>query len=165
MQTAGESLTLYLERGLIMSKKFLLISALVLCLVISGCQVQKTNVTLSSPIEFYSPVMSSVPGFPIEIEVDAGTDGPYEHTFAIKTDHGILLEWGADMKVRDKGKAFVTKSTTIYWSPFDTELGLAEEAMIEVSATVTADGYNSVAVQKISITKGDDGMYYINKGK
>ncbi|MDX1357895.1 MAG: hypothetical protein R3232_03595 [Clostridia bacterium] len=144
-----------------MSKKLLFISALVLCLVISGCQVQKTSVTLSSPIEFYSPVMSSVPGFPIEIEVEAGTDGPYEHTFAIKTDNGILLEWGSDMKVRDKGKAFVTKSTTIYWSPFDTELGLAEETKIEIAVTVTADGYNSVTVQNIRIKKEDDGMYYI----
>ncbi len=143
-----------------MKKTFNLILIVFLVFSMNGCSIPKVTVDISSPIEFYSPVMSSVPGMPINVEVNVISDDTYEISIEMETDHGTILEWGSDMKVNDLGRSVTYHDGTRYWSPFE-EAGLADSAEIDVKVTVKGNGFDSVVRTNVKIVKNADGMYII----
>jgi len=70
---------------------------------------------IDEPIAAYSPFMSRVPGFPIELSFP-------DSKISVTVDYGTILFWGEDTsdKVLEKGQTITFNSPyTIYWSPLD----------------------------------------------
>ena len=147
-----------------MNKKFLVLATVLLIIVMTGCSIPEVKVEVSSSIEFYSPVMSSVPGLPINVNVEVSINEPYDISIEMKTDNGTILEWGSDMKVNDMGQSVIYHDGTRYWSPFDEELGIAQSAEIEVKVTVKGTGLKTIVRQNIHISKNSDDMYILDPG-
>lgn len=147
-----------------MTKKVIIIVLVFLLVLAAGCSYPKVKVDISSPIEFYSPSMSSVPGLPIDVNVNVKSDKPYELSIELTTDNGTLLEWGNDMIVKDKGKSIMYQEGTRYWSPFDVNHGIATGAEIDVIVTVSGSGFDSVTRMNVKIIKDDDDMFSLNEG-
>lgn len=84
------------------------------------------------PLGKYSPLMSSVPGFPIRIVAEEAD------IIAITVTEGNLLLWSpSDSKVIQKGRSMKTTSGTIvYWSPLEEgeEHSLSQSATVSVTA-------------------------------
>ncbi|MFD0589193.1 hypothetical protein ACFQZE_14420 [Paenibacillus sp. GCM10027627] len=109
------------------------------------------------PLGQYSPLMSSVPGFPIKV-VSTDTD-----QISLRASDGQLLFWNpADSKVINQGKeAIVKPGDIIYWSPIVAgEHGhAAEEAELEITAYKDK---KKIGSSKIEIKTEGNGWY---KGK
>ncbi|WP_419871554.1 hypothetical protein [Candidatus Pristimantibacillus sp. PTI5] len=92
--------------------------------------VMKPNVLL--PLGTYSPLMSSVPGFPIRIDAEDA-----DRIEVIVTE-GVLLTWSpSSPKVVHKGKSMQTATgNTLYWSPIDenNEIPFAKKSLVSVIA-------------------------------
>ena len=83
---------------------------------ITGKSNESIQVEITTGIEKYSPIMSSVPGMPLNVTVK-GMD-----TTKLKcrwqAQNGALLLWSPpDFKVQNKGKTVLTNSQTVYWTP------------------------------------------------
>lgn len=150
------------ERGLAMNKKLPLLIILVLLVILAGCGI-KVVAHITSPIDSYAVFMSSVPGYPLEVELDISGDKPDKITIKIETDNGSFLEWGIDMKVRNIGKAIEYTDSTVYWSPFDEETGIARTAKIIVTTSYmrTIGKVTSTSIRNIYSDK--DGIYTFKK--
>ena len=142
-----------------MTKRLLLMVLVISLLAATGCSGMKVDVDISCPIDFYSPMMSSVPGMPIDVVVTVPDDRDYDVTIIIEADFGTMLEWGSDMKVNAMGKSVKYHEGTRYWSPFDKEIGIAQSAELDIKVTVKAEGFDSVTRTNAHIKKNEDGMY------
>lgn len=79
-------------------------------------------------IGFYSPIMSSVPGFPFKCQ---GKD-VVSADFVV--DNGQFILWGADYRITDAGKQVSTEAgVAVYWSPLDSSSQLAQSATITIT--------------------------------
>ena len=111
----------------------------------------KPNVEVNLP--FYTPVMSSVPGFPFIITTSDET-----LKTSVQVDNGRLLKWDRKIGiVTDLKTVTLENGETIYWSPFDEsfENKVADKATITVTAT---DGLKNYGTQTINIVS--DGLHY-----
>lgn len=119
----------------------------------------KPNVEL--PLGKYTPIMSSVPGLPLQIgssEADS---------ISVIAEHGTLIEWSpTTSKVIVKGKKVSIKpGTTLYWSP----MSEAGELVRDPSTMITViayDGKKEIGRRQIEIrldeksTGSDPHSYY-----
>lgn len=116
-----------------------------------------SSLQVAFPLDKYSVVMSSVPGFPIEISEDHNN-----FPLIIATSSGELLvkEGSAGKQVRSSGASLELKEgNTIYWSP------LAATPVSETSITVTSQSqHQNSAIKPVSIhiSQDQDGFYKIN---
>lgn len=144
-----------------MSKKLFLISSMVILIVLTGCLSTEIYAELTSPIDMYAPFMSSVPGFPLEVELEFKGTKPKEISIKLETDQGIFLEWGSDMKVRDKGKSVDYTEGLVYWSPLDGFEGIIQAARIKLIVSYQIDAGNKTHTFLYFIDRDDDGMYVL----
>jgi hypothetical protein len=85
----------------------------------------------NKPVGSYTPLMSSVPGFPFELAFK-------NSKITIEVDCGNILLWGDDtnQKVIDKGKNITLSSPCkIFWSPLDGESSNPNKAIMKISFT------------------------------
>lgn len=85
----------------------------------------------------YSPLMSSVPGYPFEFSYS-------DAQIRLMVDHGQLLTWNeeGDFKVNGVGQSYtIDGSGKIYWSPFsDNSTGYESIEAANLSFEVAKDG-------------------------
>ncbi len=99
----------------------------------------------------YSPLMSSVPGFPFRFNTEDDCE------IEVSVDTGILCRWDIQNGIVTQcGKTTsCAKGEILYWSPLTGNKELAENAIITVTAT---DKGKTVGEQTISI-KSDNFIY------
>ncbi|MCM3785641.1 hypothetical protein M3231_21985 [Neobacillus mesonae] len=125
--------------------------------ILSSVNEDSSSLQISFPLEKYSSVMSSVPGFPIEIS-EENTAFPLK----ITASSGNLLLMGGSTgnKVISHGESLqLEHGDMIYWSP------LASPPVSEAVITVTGQSLyqNSAAgTTSIRISQDKDGFYKIN---
>lgn len=158
MPTDEESLIYIWERGLGMTNKFTIHILLVLLIVLTGCGI-KVVPHITSPIDSYAVFMSSVPGYPLEVELDIKGREPDEIVIKFKTNNGVFLEWGDDMKVRNFGKAIDHTEGIVYWSPFKDGTDIAKSAKITVTISYMGTVGRVTIVTVKNIYSDKDGMY------
>lgn len=104
----------------------------------------------------YSPIMSSVPGFPFRFDTEEG----YETQVSV--DNGTLCRW--DMQngiVMDEGSSTnSTQGEVLYWSPLTKDGELVENAVITVFAIIEG---KPIGGRRIFITS-EDGIYSAHVG-
>lgn len=163
MQMAEENRILFWGRRLRMTKKLQILILFVLLICTSSCGKLWVEPVIFSPIEIYSPAMSSVPGFPLEVELKI--DGETPHVFSIKltVNNGSFLDWGDDMVVSNLGKTADYKGKPIYWTPFEDNGKLADRARITVVVLYMEKIGEAESKATINIYKDKDGMYTFNK--
>jgi len=112
-----------------MKKMFvILLLILLMNIVLIGCEKQEEEskinlVEVIMPIEEYALTMSSVPGLPLQINIDSNTkkDGL---SIEISVQMGTLIKWDDTSKVVKLGDKALLKyeDQTIYWSPIVDDL-------------------------------------------
>ena len=98
-----------------------------LCLVLyvallAGCQQEKVEVFIHTGIDYYSPLMSSVPGMPLERNFKT-KDSIRNVRYHWKTDYGDFLEWNHNVKVI--GKSLINHGERIYLSILHEETNIS----------------------------------------
>ena len=146
-----------------MKKKILLCFCL-LAIVISftSCRRDKFEIVIESPLEFYTPVISSVPGFPLRVIVpDDSYIGGY--LFKWKTDIGKFIDWEDDGRVISLGKQALVTENEIFWTPLDGSEFEKGDANLEIQM-IRADGGTVDSRAKFTITVNDEGLYFLVTG-
>lgn len=97
------------------------IISLILCLLIIpvsilGCNEKKAEVIIKPEINQYSPLMSSVPGIPLNAEFK--TEGKNKKVkYHWTCEEGIFLNWvQGSWKITELGKDIKNDGEKIYWS-------------------------------------------------
>ena len=97
------------------------IISLILCLLIIpfsilGCNEKKAEVIIKPEINKYSPLMSSVPGIPLNAEFN--TEGKNKKVkYHWTCEEGIFLNWEqGSWKISELGKDIKNDGEKIYWS-------------------------------------------------
>lgn len=142
-----------------MTKKLLILILFVLLVCTSGCGKLWVEPVIVSPIEIYSPAMSSVPGFPLEVDLEIDGDTPRVFSIKLTVDNGSFLDWGEDMVVSNLGKTADYKGRTIYWTPFEADGKLANRARITAVVLYMEKIGEAESRATIIIYKDKNGMY------
>lgn len=102
----------------------------------------------------YSPMMSSVPGFPFHIEFIRMA----VQQIQVSVDNGTILIWEpTGGTVEDKGKSYIYQTgDTIYWSPLSKDSVLSKESKLTISA-IKND--SEIMKAEILIKELDDSEY------
>lgn len=105
-------------------------------------------VSLSSSVEEYSLIMSSVPGLPIDITAHEINDN---YLMNVKLTNGTFLRWEDDYSITDLGSKIYLElvDDTIYWSPSEDKRG--SDIIIKLvnkttNNLVATDSYNIIEV-------------------
>lgn len=118
---------------------------------------QYSSLQITFPLDKYAMVMSSVPGFPIEITEENNT---FPLTVTASSGKLLVMEGLTGNQVRSSGTSLeVKQASTIYWSP------LASPPVSEATITVTSQALysNSTAGSaSVHIVQDHDGFYKIN---
>ncbi|MHB1151473.1 MAG: hypothetical protein ACYCWE_14130 [Eubacteriales bacterium] len=153
----------YLLRFLLLSTKDNIESDVIRCLaMLSTAEITEGNLyhfNIDLPIDYYTLVMSSVPGLPFTIKLN--NDGKVNYN--ITATKGTLITWEDNGEI----KPFVNgseygESITLYWSPLESDGSMAEETPEEGIAAVitvtvnTPDNHEG----KRELTITSDGLYY-----
>ncbi len=120
-----------------MNKKLFILISLAIIITLTGCTATKVIPHITSSIDQYAVIMSSVPGFPIDVTLDIRGNEPDDIVIELETENGDFLEWGSDMKVRHIGKRIEYTGETVYWSPFTGENSFAGDTIINVKVIYT----------------------------
>lgn len=142
-------------------------SAIIICVLllflIASCSERKFDVRIESPLEFYTPSISSVPGFPIRaILPDEAYYG--EYVFKWTTDNGKFLDWGVDGRISPLGRQAILNNNEIFWTPLEASETMVEKASLEIQI-IRIDGGNVDSRLKFSIRQQDNGMYVLDSGR
>ncbi|MCA0758729.1 hypothetical protein KP806_27100 [Paenibacillus sp. N4] len=113
----------------------------------------KPNVEL--PLGNYSPIMSSVPGLPLQIgssEADS---------ISVLAEHGTLAEWSPPAsKVINKGSnASIKPGETLYWSPMS-EASEWEENPSTLITVIAYKGKKEIGRRQIEVRVNEDNPLY-----
>lgn len=148
-------------------KKYILL--MILVVLMFGCENEVSNTAesiisdevlsflvfdeyldVSTPIDHYHLVMSSVPGLPIDLKV---LKDETEYTINISCSGGQFLSW-EDSIIEPLRKEVIVgyMDFIVYWSPFDDDVVENTDILIEVKQD---DKVIAKAVYHISLT--DDG--------
>lgn len=146
-----------------MTKKLPILILFILLIFTSGCGKQWVEPVIVSPIDIYSPVMSSVPGFPLEVELEIDGKTPFIFSIKLTTNNGNFLEWGDDMKVTNLGKSAEYKGKAIYWTPFDDGEKMADRAKIKAIVLYREKIGEVASSTSINIYINKDNMYTFKK--
>ncbi len=113
---------------------------------------------ISVVLPSYSPLMSSVPGFPFEFKTKV-TDGTRasDYDMEISVDNGSLISWNINTgEIIDNAKLYKGKSKeTLYWSPLNKQ-EIAENA--EICVTINKNK-KKIFSQIITITQKNHVFY------
>jgi hypothetical protein len=144
-----------------MRKAYIFMTALLLCFILTACapnilpgpSIAAPQPTLEAGMERYSPLMSSVPGYPFTCKRENVASVTYI------TDNGGMLLWGPDdFKVKPQGKQVSVKAEeTVYWSPLTDGQDMAAKASITVTIRME-DGRETA--RHIAIEAEDGSAYY-----
>lgn len=148
-------------------KTHIFIITLLLCLVLSACVpkdlpgepiADSLQPTVEIGIEEYTPIMSSVPGYPFVCK------GENIASVVFSVDNGGLLLWGPDdFRVKPQGKEVTVESgISVYWSPLTNTQDLPTTATITVTINM-ADG--KTYSQQISIYQTDESGFHYYKAR
>ncbi len=139
----------------------IIIYALMIFLIVS-CSNRKFDMTVESPLEFYTPAISSVPGFPLRVILP---DETYygEYVFKWMTDTGKFIDWGSDGRIAPLGRQAVINTNEIFWSPLEEAGEWGKIAKIEVHA-IRLDIGSIDSKKKFNIIQQDDGLYILEAG-
>ena len=147
-----------------MKKRTLKISVCVLAfLLFVSCSGVKFNITVESPLEFYTPAISSVPGFPLRVilpeEIYYG-----EYIFKWRTDSGKFIDWDTEGRVTPLGRQAILNDNEVFWTPLEGSEEMPRTVKLEIQA-VRIDGGTVDARLKFSIIQQDNGLYILDSGK
>jgi hypothetical protein len=144
-----------------MRKAHLSSIAILICLMLQACAPDTLpGASPDSPrpsVEIgmaqYSPMMSSVPGYPFTCR------GEHVASVTYIADNGEMLLWGPDdYKVKPQGKQVSVKAgETVYWSALTEAQETAAQASITV--TIRMDGGKEYT-RRISIEQTQESGYY-----
>ena len=149
------------ERNLAMKKRIsLLCLLLVIVVLMTGCADRWFKAEIVSSIDMYSPIMSSVPGFPLAVAFDIEGEYPSITGITFITNKGSFLTWEDDMKVVNQGKTAELTGEQIYWTPME-ENGTVDGARIQVVITYFDKIIEVGKTFSAKIKKNEDGMYII----
>lgn len=146
-----------------MTKKFTILILLVILFSTSSCAKQWVEPVITSSLDFYSPYMSSVPGFPLDVELEIDGDKPFIFSIRLTTNKGGFLQWGEDMKVSNLGKSAEYKGKTIYWTPYEEGNEMTENAKIKVTVLYNEKAGEVASSSSINIYKNKDDMFSFRK--
>ncbi len=150
-------------RGTTMKKAMKIIIFTVLVLSLVSCSARKFDITVESPLEFYTPAISSVPGFPLRVILpDEGYYG--EYAFRWRTDTGKFIDWDTEGRIVPLGRQAVLNDSEVFWTPFEGSESYADSAKLEIEV-VRLEGGNVDARLKFNIEMQDDGLYILKPGK
>ncbi|MGB4590038.1 MAG: hypothetical protein WBI17_12530 [Clostridiaceae bacterium] len=114
----------------------------------------RTAVTM--PLSLYAPIMSSVPGFPIEVEFPSSwVASGYDVIVTCK--NGMLISWNSpDYRVNEQGISYkLSSSSTIYWSPYRMQKMPSDDTL-----TFTLyKGNKQIGQITVEIKANDQGFY------
>jgi hypothetical protein len=114
----------------------------------------------------YSPIMSSVPGFPFAADItDDDKAGQCADAVRVSVDSGLLNTWdrGTGVVSSEGKSAAMALDEIFYWSPiFDGEAAAAKRITITVEAV---SGDTVVGRQEIYIIQDELGSYYATAGE
>lgn len=118
----------------------------------------KLTPKISVLMETYSPVLSTVPGYPIKFVLEQqDIKQPYE--MIIVTDNGGFLNWDSKSGVvKDRGKQCILKeSDTLFWSPIS-----GGKIVTDTKITVTmVQNQNTIGKQILNIHESNSNYYVI----
>lgn len=98
------------------TKSISIILTFVMFFTLSGCREKKVDVYISPGINKYSPLMSSVPGIPLNAIFNTNINKD-DVKFHWVTEEGILLDWQQGKgKTKILGKDIKINEQTVYWS-------------------------------------------------
>ncbi|OMC69175.1 hypothetical protein BK126_15555 [Paenibacillus sp. FSL H7-0326] len=124
---------------------------------ISSESDQYSPLQITFPLDKYAMVMSSVPGFPIEIR-EENTSFPL--TVTASSGKLLVMDGSPGTQVRLSGTSLeVKQASIIYWSP------LASPPVKETTITVTSRALRSNSAAgsaSVHIVQDHDGFYKIN---
>lgn len=144
-----------------MNRKSCVVLMIVLIMVLSvSCSRNKFDIKVISPLDFYTPVISSVPGFPLEVILpDEGYLGEYKFKWTAKS--GKFLDWADDGTVTILGRKAILNVNEIFWTPLEESGDFDEETQIEVQL-IRIDGGTVDSKLKFNIILRDDGLYVLD---
>lgn len=117
---------------------------------------EELRTSVKMPMDKYSPMMSSVPGLPIEVEfLDSWKEAGYD--VIVTCNNGIFLSWNPpDYVVNAQGTSFkLSSSSTIYWSPNQIQPMTSDDTL----TFSLQKGSNKIGQIVIEIKADDQGFY------
>ena len=110
-------------------------------------------------LETYSPLLSSVPGYPLRFEMDSADGTPYE--ILVDADAGELLGWEPQTgEVTSRGKrCALPEAGTLFWSPLE-----GQKAISDASIAVSILRGDVLVGQQVIHIRERDALYYAVAG-
>lgn len=129
---------------------------------LSGCGDKKIDVYINPGIKEYSPIMSSVPGIPLNAEFNSSTKNE-NIKFHWVTEQGTLLKWQQDNgKINILGKDIKINEQKVYWSVATEEK--IKKSPFKIYLTIEDnDSSKIIAETSIQIEQNKEGFYFIKK--
>lgn len=153
--------------------KRLLSIILVILLAASGCKSgnhinkkdsidNNAKVSIESEIKTYSPMMSSVPGLPLEAKLE--TNKEYKNiTFQWVTEQGQFLTWDRSSgKINILGKDIKTNEKKLYWS-IDTKENIKEQSFKIYLKVYDNDSSKLICETNIEIEQSKESVFSVKK--
>lgn len=144
-----------------MKKKHILsVVCIILFIALVSCGASKFEITVESPLEFYTPVISSVPGFPLRVILP---DETYygEYKFKWRTDAGKFLNWDENGRITPLGRQAIINDNEIFWTPLEESEKNIDEANLEIEM-VRIDGGGVDSRLRFSIVLNTDNLYVLD---
>lgn len=143
------------------------IISLILCLLIIpvsilGCNERKAEVIIKPEINQYSPLMSSVPGIPLNAEFK--TEGKNKKVkYHWTSEEGIFLNWEqGSWKISELGKDIKNDGEKIYWSA--NVNNKIEKSSFKIHLKVEESGSLKVLAQtSIEIKQNKEGYFTVKE--
>lgn|GEM_PF-4724857 len=117
---------------------------------------EELRTAVKMPMDLYSPMMSSVPGLPVEVKfLDSWKESGYD--VIVTCNNGMLLSWNPpDYVVNEQGKSFkLSSSSTIYWSPTRMQSMISDDTL----TFMLYKGSKEIGQIKVEINANDQGFY------
>ncbi len=129
-----------MRRGKTIRNSFLLLLILAL---LAGCagnvEEKPKNLTIESPIEGYTPAMSSVIGLPLTVRWEELENIPKDIEYHWKAEEGSFLLWSSGTGIVERlEEPAVVQSDSIYWWPDMS--GLQGDYIIDLQVEAKAAG-------------------------
>lgn len=130
-----------------------------------GCEGYETetvkHLTIESPIEVYTPAMSSVPGLPLTVQWEEAESIPEDIKYHWQTKEGGFLLWSSGTGVVERLEdQAVTLSDSIYWWP-DLD-GRETEHYAEIKVQAKEVGNDAVVAAGSAEIACRNGFYFIS---
>lgn len=121
-------------------------------------EITEGNLYIDSDLDFYSLLMSSVPGLPLEgiFESDNNIQNIRYHWI---TEYGIFLNWGNDGVIEELGNDFSNSGEKIHWSPLTIDKNITKKEFQIILQLENATNKNILAKAILFIEATDDGFF------